>query len=225
MRIHVRAPLSFAIPVGLFGVILLSSSAWSCGGQRAYIADDPTIYGEVKKSREGIRGSADQNGTLYVMKADLKISKGLADAVVRRYLDTKHPGSGHLHFEGFVYEHGRFVYMYDAEILKAYSVHVGPVQYVTRHLHIHVDAVTGNVYGPGCGGGPGQVDMGFDPSYLYPRELKDRWPPALQFDSEVVITDGRAPRIDGTLNPSEWSDAAHQKLRIGTEKETVTDYG
>lgn len=205
----------------------LASGASACGGQRAYIADDPAIYGEVRKAPSGLRGTRGKDGAFYVMKADLKVSKALADAIVRRYLEKKSPGHSHphLHFEGFVYEHGYFVYMYDAEVTgPPFSVHVGSLQSAANHLHLHIDAMTGDVYGPGCGGGPGQVDMAFDAAQ-YPETLKTQWPKALQFDSEFLIRDGRAPRIDGIIEEAEWQDAARAKVRVGTEREQVIDYG
>ena len=210
------------LPAALLGLV---SAAWACGGRLAYIADDPSLYGEVRRAPSGLRGTRGKDGAFYVMKADLKISKALADAIVRRYLEKKYPGHAHSHFEGFVYEHGYFVYMYDAEVPGApISVHVGSVQSATQHLHIHVDAMTGDVYGPGCGGGPGQVDMAFDGTQ-YPEALKTQWPPALQFNSEFIIREGRAPSIDGVIEGAEWQDAARGKVQVGTDRDQVIDYG
>jgi hypothetical protein len=213
---------SLGVPALLFGLV---SGALACGGQRAYIADDPAAYGEVRKAPSGLRGTRGKDQAFYVMKEDLKVSKALADAIVRRYLEKKYPGASHLHFEGFVYEHGYFVYMYDTEVSgPPMSVHVGSVEFASQHLHIHVDAMTGDVYGPGCGGGPGQVDMAFEASE-YPEALKTQWPKAVQFDSELVIREGQAPKIDGLIDGAEWQGAAKGKVQIGTDRKEITNYG
>jgi hypothetical protein len=162
---------------------------------------------------------------LVVAAADVKISSALAEAIAQRYLAQRYGQFEHLEFEAFTYEHGALVYMYHAEVPNlAAGYHVGPVQFVTRHAHIHVDALTGEVYGFGCGGGPGQVDMAFDPK-AYPPELNGKRLPYRQFDPHFVAREGRPPTVDGRIDPTEWADAGHVVIEVGTQQTEVTEYG
>jgi len=93
-------------------------------------------------------------------------------------------------FEAFTYDHGDLVYMYHAHVPDlAYSVHVGPVRSVTDHAHVHVSALTGDVYSPGCGFGSGIVDMEFDAKH-YPDDLGKKRLPYLQFNTDFVVPEG-----------------------------------
>jgi len=75
--------------------------------------------------------------------------------------------------------------MYHAHVPDlAASMHIGPVNFVTDHAHVHVSATTGDVYGFACGLGSGIVEMAFEPD-AYPAELKDTRLPYVQFDTPV----------------------------------------
>ena len=115
--------------------------------------------------------------------------------------------------------------MYHADVPNlAYSVHIGPVKSVVDHAHVHVSALTGDVYGPGCGLGSGVVEMKFDPNE-YSEDLNNKRLPYLQFNTDFIVRDGKLPKIDGRIEKSEWQDSAHQVVYIGTLKDKVTEYG
>ncbi|MBI2175101.1 MAG: hypothetical protein HYU33_07895 [Candidatus Omnitrophica bacterium] len=117
----------------------------------------------------------DQAGNVHVAAKDIKISSAMAEAIAKRYLKEKHKAFEHLEFEAFSYDHGDLVYMYHAHVPDlAYGVHVGPMKFATDHAHVHVSAVSGDVYGPGCGFGSGIVDMKFDPREYTGKELATR---------------------------------------------------
>lgn len=203
-----------------------SGPAEACGGVTAYIADRPdSLKGATPESLGGAVAYRLPDGSLALPASEVKIGSALAEAIARRYLERRYRRARHLEFEAFTFEHGDFVYMYHARVPGlAVSYHVGPVRFATDEAHIHVSARTGVVYGFGCGGGPGDEDMAFDPS-AYPPDLATRRLPYRQFDSHTVIRDGRAPTVDGAIGREEWADAVHQVVVAGTAKAEVQEYG
>jgi len=221
MRRLIGAALSVWFLVGGLAVV-----AEACGGVTATIADDPkALGGKERQDHRGVSFYQLADGSVLLPASAVRVESALAEAIARRYLEKTHPKYGHLEFEGFTYDHGDFVYMYHAEVPGlAEGVHVGPLAYVTSHAHVHVSAITGDVYGPGCGIGSGIVVMRFDPK-AYPAELKGKRLPYRQFDSHFVIRDGNPPVIDGRIEPAEWADAARMVVEVGPAKETMTEYG
>lgn len=201
-------------------------SVLACGGVTATIADDPKAF--AVKTEKGPGDSTlhfDKAGNVYVAAKEINISSALAEAIAKRYLEKTYKRYEHLKFEAFTYDHGDLVYMYHAHVPDlAYSVHVGPVKSVTDHAHVHVSAVTGDVYGPGCGFGSGAVEMKFDPSE-YPVRLKDKHLPYLQFNTYFIAAEGKPPRIDGHIGADEWEGAGYELIHVGTVKDKVTEYG
>jgi hypothetical protein len=199
---------------------------FACGGVTATIADDPRSFGVRTESGPG--GTTlhfDKPGNVYVAAKDIKVSSALAETITKRYLGRKFGRYEHLEFEAFSYDHADLVYMYHAHVPDlAYGVHVGPMKFATDHAHVHVSAVTGDVYGPGCGFGSGIVDMKFDPNE-YPTELNDKRLPYLQFNTDFVAREGKPPKIDGKIEKDEWQGAGYQVIHVGTAKDKVTEYG
>lgn len=210
----------------IFFLLTRAAPAFGCGGVTATIADYPKPF--AVKTEEGPSGVAlhfDRSGDVYVASSEVKISSALAEAIAKRYLEKKFSRHGHLEFEAFSYDHGDLVYMYHAHVPDlAYAVHVGPMKFATDHAHVHVSAVTGDVYGPGCGFGSGIVDMKFDPKE-YPAELKDKRLPYLQFATDFIARDGKPPKIDGKIEKDEWQGAGYQLIHVGTAKDKTTEYG
>lgn len=204
----------------------LTPEALACGGVTATIADDPKPFSV--RTVEGPRGiplHINREGNIFVAAKDIKIGSALAEAIAKRYLEKKFGKYHHFEFEGFTYDHGDLVYMYHAHVPGlAYSVHVGPLRYVTDHAHVHVSATTGDVYGPGCGVGSGSVEVPFEPT-AYPAGLKDKRLPYVQFDTPFVAKEGALPTIDGKIDPEEWKDAGHEVIQVGTRQKFVTEYG
>ena len=201
-------------------------SVLACGGVTATIADDPKPFAvKTEKGPGDVTLHFDKTGNVYVAATEIKISSALAEAIAKRYLQTKHKRYEHLEFEAFTYDHGDLVYMYHADVPNlAYSVHIGPVKSVMEHAHVHVSALTGDVYGPGCGLGSGAVEVKFDPKE-YPADLNQKRLPYLQFDTPFIVGEGSAPKIDGRIEKAEWQGAAHQMIYVGTTKDKVTEYG
>ena len=201
-------------------------SVFACGGVTATIADNPEPLGiRTEKGPGGVALHFDRSGNVYVASSEVKISTALAEAIAKRYLEKKFNGHGHLEFEAFSYDHGDLVYMYHAHVPDlAYGVHVGPMKFATDHAHVHVSAVTGDIYGPGCGFGSGIVEMKFDPKE-YPAELKDKRLPYLQFNTDFIARDGKPPKIDSKIEKEEWRGAGYQVIHAGTTKDKVTEYG
>lgn len=204
----------------------LAAMAEACGGVTATIADDPkALGGRERQDQRGVEYYQRADGSAVLPASAVKVESALAEAIARRYLEKTYGKYNHLEFEGFTYDHGDFVYMFHAEAPGlAEGVHVGPVAYVTSHAHVHVSAITGDVYGPGCGIGSGIVAMPFDPK-AYPPELKGKRLPLRQFDSHSVIRDGKPPVVDGRIEPGEWADAARMVVTVGPAKDTMTEYG
>ncbi len=216
-----------ALFAGFASVLLQAPGpAEACGGVTAYIADQPeSLKGATRENLGGVASYRLPDGSLALPASEVKVSSALAEAIARRYLDRRYGRYEHLEFEAFTFEHGDFVYMYHARVPGlAVSYHVGPVRFATEEAHIHVSARTGVVYGFGCGGGPGDEDMAFDPS-AYPPDLATRRLPYRQFDSHTVIRDGRAPTVDGAIGREEWADAVHLVVMVGTAKAEVQEYG
>ncbi|GIX49721.1 MAG: hypothetical protein KatS3mg131_3932 [Candidatus Tectimicrobiota bacterium] len=212
---------------GLLGVVLSPALALACGGITAFIADVLPTSGVRQVSGPPVPFYLEEaTGHALLPAAAVKVESALAEAIARRYLAQAYGvRDAHLAFEGFVYEHGDFVYMYHAEVPNlAYSVHVGPVSYVSTHAHLHVSATTGDVYGPGCGLGSGTVAMPFTPE-AYPASLAGQRLPYVQFDSPFLVRDGPAPRLDGVIDPQEWAGAAYTALTLGTPRRQLTAYG
>ena len=212
--------------VSILSFLVFTGSALACGGVTATIADDPKPFSvKTETGPEGIPLRFDRDGKVYVSAKDIKISSALAEAIAKRYLEKKYERYRHLEFEAFTYDHGDLVYMYHADVPNlAYSVHIGPVKSVLEHAHVHVSAVTGDVYGPGCGLGSGVVEMKFDPTE-YPKDLNKKRLPYRQFNTQFVIREGDVPKIDGRIEKAEWEGAAHQVIHVGTTKDKVTEYG
>lgn len=203
-----------------------SDSAFACGGVTATIADDPKPFGTKAESGPGgVTLHFDSTGNAYVAARDIKISSALAEAIAKRYLEKRFRRYEHLEFEAFTYDHGDLVYMYHAHVPDlTYAVHVGPMKFATDHAHVHVSAVTGDVYGPGCGFGSGIVEMKFYPKD-YPADLKDKHLPYLQFNTHFIAREGKPPKIDGRIEKPEWLGAAYEIIHVGTAKNKVTEYG
>jgi len=198
----------------------------ACGGITAFIADDAKALGvRPATGPGGITFYYDKDGNALLPASVVKVESALAEVIAKRYLEKKHGRYGHLEFEGFSYDHGDFVYMYHADVPNlAYSVHIGPVSYVTDHAHIHVSALTGDAYGPGCGLGSGIVDMPFDAA-AYPKDIVGKRLPYLQFDSHFIAKEGTAPAIDGKIDPEEWRGSSHEVIIVGTRQKQVTAFG
>jgi hypothetical protein len=207
-------------------LLFLPNTTHACGGRLATVVDNPEkIAASVGTFPSGETFYIDHRGDYLLEASQVKISSGLAEAVARKYLERTYPEAKELEFEAFTFEHGAFVYMFDTHIPgSAVSYHVGPVRYATDHFHFHVDATTGDVYGLGCGGGPGKVVMKYDPAE-YPAELKDKKLPLTQFDASFVAREGSPPRLDGVIDPDEWRDAAHKRIHVGVNQSKLTDYG
>ncbi len=214
----------------LIGITLVSAMGVrpveACGGVTAFIAQDAKALGvRPATGPGGVTFYYDKDGNALLPASVVKVESALAEAIAKRYLEKRYGKHGHLEFEGFSYDHGDFVYMYHADVSGlAYSVHVGPVSYATDHAHVHVSALTGDVYGPGCGIGSGIVDMPFDPS-AYSKELVGKRLPYVQFDSHFIAKEGSAPIIDGKIDPEEWQGAGHEAITVGTRQRQVTAYG
>jgi hypothetical protein len=215
-----------ALVFGVLLPLLIPDRASACGGVTATIADDPKPFSTKTESGPGgITLHFDGAGKVYVAAKDVKISSALAEAIAKRYLEKKYKSYEHLEFEAFTYDHGDLVYMYHAHVPDlAYSVHVGPLKSVADHAHVHVSALTGDVYGPGCGFGSGTVEVKFD-SKDYPADLKDKRLPYLQFNTNFIAREGTPPKIDGHIEKAEWQGAGPEVIHIGTSKSEVTDYG
>lgn len=216
----------FLITAMLVGTTLAPGPVEGCGGVTATIADDPRPFGvRTASGPHGVILHYDQAGNVYVAASQVKIWSALAEAIAKRYLDTRYGRWSHFEFEGFTYDHGDLVYMYHGHVPNlAAGVHVGPLSFVTEHAHVHVSATTGDVYGFGCGLGSGIVDMSFDPS-AYPAELNAKRLPYVQFDTPFVAGEGQPPRIDGRIDREEWKDAGHRVIHVGTTQKTMTEYG
>lgn len=215
------------ILLGLFLAVLATpDAAHACGGVTSYIADRPETVRGLRQERLGSTSYyVLPDGSFALPASEVKVSSALAEAIARRYLERRYGRYEHFEFEAFTIEHGDFVYMYHARVPGlALAYHVGPLRFATDEAHVHVSARTGVVYGPGCGGGPGDEDMAFDP-LAYPPDLATKRLPYRQFDSHTVIRDGRAPTVDGTIGRDEWADAAHLMLVVGTAKAEVQEYG
>ena len=212
--------------VSLIIVFGYTLSVFACGGVTATIADEPKPFGARTESGPGdVTLHFDQAGNVYVAAKEIKIPSALAEAIAKRYLENKYKSYGHLEFEAFTYDHGDLVYMYHADVPNlAYSVHIGPVKSVADHAHVHVSAVTGDVYGPGCGLGSGVVEMKFN-SKEYPEDSNKKRLPYLQFNTNFIVKEGKPPKIDGRIEKGEWQGAAYQVIHVGTTKDKVTEYG
>lgn len=214
------------LALSLVSVLACAGAALACGGVTATIAEDPRPFGaRTEQGPGGVTLHVDKDGNVYVAAKDVKISSALAEAIAKSYLEKKFGRYEHLEFEAFSYDHGDLVYMYHAHVPGlAYSVHVGPIRYATDHAHIHVSALTGDVYGPGCGLGSGIVEMKFEPE-AYPKELAGKRLPHLQFDTNFVAREGKPPKIDGRIGSREWNDAGRALIHVGTDQAKVTEYG
>jgi hypothetical protein len=207
-------------------VLFLSNTTHACGGRLATIAENPEkIAARVETGPSGNTYYLDGRGDYLLDARQVKISSGLAEAIARKFLERTYPGAQELEFEGFTFEHGAFVYMFDTHLPNAaVTYHVGPVRYATDHFHLHVDAITGDVFGIGCGGGPGQVVMKYNPAD-YPMELRDKTVSLTQFNTSFIAREGTPPLLDGVIDPDEWRDAAHKRIHVGVNYPKVTDYG
>jgi hypothetical protein len=212
--------------LGLLVLILHPASSLACGGVTATIADDPQPLGvRTEQGPGGITLHFDKRGNVHVAAKEVKISSALAEAIAKRYLEKKFKRYEHLEFEAFSYDHGDLVYMYHAHVPDlAYGVHVGPMKFATDHEHVHVSAITGDVYGPGCGFGSGIVEMKFDPKG-YPADLKDKRLPYLQFATDFIASEGKPPKVDGRIEKGEWQGSGYEVLHVGTTRDKVTEYG
>jgi hypothetical protein len=221
-----KLAMSLVLAVILVGSTVAPRAVEACGGVTATIADDPKPFSvRTAPGPGGVILHYDQAGNVYVAAADVKVSSALAEAIATRYLQQRYDHSSDLEFEGFTYDHGDLVYMYHAHVphLTA-SLHVGPVNFVTEHAHVHVSATTGDVYGFGCGLGSGIVDTAFEPS-AYPADLKGQRLPYVQFNTPFIAREGKPPTVDGTIDPEEWQDAGHEVIHMGTTAGAVTEYG
>lgn len=207
-------------------LLLIGEPILACGGVTATIADDPKVFaGRTEQGPGGTTLHFDRSGNVYVAAKEIKVSSALAEAIAKRYLDKKYQRYEHLEFEAFTYDHGDLVYMYHAYVPNlAYSIHVGPLKSVADHAHVHVSALTGDVYGPGCGFGSGIVEVKFD-SKEYPADLSQKRLPYLQFHTNFIAREGTPPKIDGRIEKEEWQGAGHEIIHIGTSKSEVTEYG
>lgn len=218
--------LTLPVIATLLAVLAGAPSVEACGGRTATIAADPAALGGTPgRTADGTPYRERADGGVTVGAAEVQISSALAEAIAARYLADRYGRFSHLEFEAFTLEHGALVYMYHAEVPGlAASYHVGPLRFVTPEAHVHVDAVTGAVYGCGCGGGPGIVDLPFEPG-RYPKALSGQRLPYRQFDAHFQAGEGMPPRVDGRIEPDEWKDAARAVLEVGSRAGRATEYG
>jgi hypothetical protein len=155
--------ISSILAVLLSGMAAVSTAS-ACGGVKA-VDELPATGVRQVSGPNNVTLYADTAGHALLPASAVQVDSALAEAIAWRYLSRFYDShDSHLEFEGLVYEHGDFVYMYYANVPElAYSVHIGPVSYVSEHAHIHVSATTGAVYGPGCGLGSGTVVVPFTP--------------------------------------------------------------
>ena len=221
-----KLALGLVLAAMLVGAIVAPRPAEACGGVTATMAADPKPFGvRTAQGPGGMTLHYDQAGNVYVAASDIRISSALAEAIATRYLEKRYGRYDDLAFEGFTYDHGDLVYMYHAHVHDlAASMHVGPVNFVTEHAHVHVSATTGDIYGFGCGLGSGIVDMAFE-LQAYPAELKDKRLPYVQFNTQFIAVEGKPPTIDGRIDPEEWENAGREVIHVGTTQKQVTEYG
>ena len=222
---HMQKRVIF-LAVSFISFSAYTRSVLACGGVTATIADDPKPFAvKAEKGPGDATLHFDKAGNVYVAAKEIKISSALAEAIAKRYLEKRYKSYGHLEFEAFTYDHGDLVYMYHADVPNlAYSVHIGPLKSVSNHAHVHVSALTGDVYGPGCGFGSGAVEMKFD-SKDYPVDLRNKRLPYLHFNTNFIAREGKPPKVDGRIEKEEWQGAAHEVIHVGTLEDKVTEYG
>lgn len=192
--------------------------SFACGGQTASIAE----LGEKLVTwthNDGSSKAMDYEGK--VDPAEINITPALAQVIAERFVDTYYPDADSLDFHAFVYEHGRYVYMYDISdpsISVSPSVTAcgrNPQPHTSNKMDIHIDAITGDVWdGEGCGGGPSKILSKFYSSDYDLENLEDI--DLLQFHSHFIVEQGNEPVIDGSIEKNEWKDAGHV---------TVSQYG
>jgi hypothetical protein len=216
----------FPLVFGALLPLLIPDRGLACGGVTATIAENPRPFGvRTESGPAGTTLHLDKSGNVYVAASEIKISSALAGAIAKRYLDKTYKRYEHLEFEAFTYDHGDLVYMYHAHVPDlAYSVHVGPLKSVADHAHVHVSALTGDVYGPGCGFGSGVVEMKFTPEE-YPSDLSNKRLPYLQFNTDFIAREGKPPKVDGRIEKEEWQGGGYEVIHVGTSKSEVTEYG
>lgn len=159
--------------------------------------------------------------------APLKISPALAHAVAKKFLDNNFQEYENFMFEAFTFEHGKYVYMFDAEIpginLEVPTGRCGgnEMNAKTNHMHFHVDAVSGDIYGLGCGGGPGKVIMQFNENN-YPQDLQTKSMNLSQFKTDFVAKESSlSPKIDGIIEESEWADVKAKDMHFGPNEISI----
>lgn len=175
----------------------------------------------VKIVDEELTSNFGMHGRQNVRTAPLKISPELAHAIAKRFLDSNFQLYEHFAFEAFTFEHGKYVYMFDAEI-PGRNLEVSTGQCMgndmnaeTSHMHFHVDALNGDVYGLGCGGGPGRVVMSFNKND-YPTDLQTKSMQLTQFKTDFIAQKSSAlPKIDGKIEEDEWKDSGIEDLHFG----------
>ena len=213
----------------LIFLFLLIPSALACGGRDIVLTDTPQTDAvrEQYSKLHGMTFYYDAQDNLLFKKEDVLITKQVADSIVESYLDKNHPEWESYSFESFDLEHGRPVYMYEAHAPDvAVSYHVGSVQFVTDHLHLHVDVVTGELLDVGCGGGPSKV---LSQTLLATGE-ENNWDMIAPegktyFYTENVLPEGSVPVLDGIESEGEWEDALEEDIHIGSTEEKYVAYG
>jgi len=209
--------------------LLLVSPALACGGRDIILSDNPAEEGITSTYSEPHRMNFhyDAEGNLLMKKSDVTISKNAADKIIEQYLDEKYSDWESYAFESFDLEHARPVYMYSAHAPDvAISNHIGSPQFVTDHLHLHVDVITGELFDVGCGGGPGMVLA----TVPFATEETNDWSDIMPhgrtyFYTDLVIPDGSVPTIDGVYTEEEWDDALVADFHLGTTDDSYIQYG
>lgn len=200
----------------------------ACGGRDIVLSDNPQQSGATSKyvQKYGENFYFDSEGNLLLNKDKIQVSKETADEIIWGYLDTNYPGWEEFHFESLDLEHGSPVYMYGSHAPGiALTYHVGAVQFVTDHLHLHVDAITGDLLDVGCGGGPSKV-LSTTQTSAGPNEWDKILPEGkTYFYAEYVIPEGKEPTIDGKIGSREWKDAESEHIHFGSAEEEIISYG
>lgn len=206
--------ISLLLFVGI--IFYAPNQAEACGGQTASLGN---VDGNLVAWTH-----ADGNPRAMDYRANIKpkqasIPPALAEAIAQKYVSTYFPNAESIDFHAFLYEHGRYAYMYDITDLSISNTSTitgcgsNLQKSESNSEDIHIDAVTGDVWdGQGCGGGPSKIIMRYNPSD-YPAELATETKDLIQFHSDFVISDSEeVVMVDGKIDENEWREAATMQL-------------
>ena len=203
-------------------VLVPAGVAIACNGTDVTLSEDPAREAaEVLRNEKGVT-YLDDTGSLLLPMSTPQISPALARQIAERFLKSISATPAlPLTFKKLESVHGKIIYQFQSERMPGTNItyHLGPVNFTVDRLILDVDVLTGNLYlGNGCGAAPSQKLYAYNPNDFNGIALDTAEVFASNNTNFIAMKSDRPVKVDGIIDPLEWSGTGHKYFYLGEEK-------